>query len=90
MFGLSAPVRVDLIKQPTDMRKRFDGLVDLASGSLALVTQAEFHRYRQISLHSFRKHLYQPLPSKTTVLLARTGAENNAFWYPRKSFPSTE
>jgi hypothetical protein len=63
MFGLSAPVRVDLIKQPTDMRKRFDGLVALASGSLALVTQAEFHRYRQISLHSFRKHLDQPIPS---------------------------
>jgi len=28
------------------------------------LTQAEFCRRRQISLHSFRKHLYQPLPSK--------------------------
>jgi transposase len=27
------------------------------------LTQAEFCRRRQISLHSFRKHLYRPLPS---------------------------
>ena len=27
------------------------------------LTQAEFCRRRQISLHSFRKHLYQPRPS---------------------------
>jgi IS66 Orf2 like protein len=36
MFGLSAAVRVDLAKQPADMRKSFDGLAALASGSLAL------------------------------------------------------
>jgi hypothetical protein len=29
------------------------------------LTQAEFCRLRQISLHSFRKHLYQPRPSQT-------------------------
>jgi hypothetical protein len=28
------------------------------------LTQAEFCRRRQISLHSFRKHLYQPRPSQ--------------------------
>jgi hypothetical protein len=27
------------------------------------LTQAEFCRRRQISLHTFRKHLYHPLPS---------------------------
>jgi hypothetical protein len=27
------------------------------------LTQAEFCRRRQISLHSLRKHLYQPIPS---------------------------
>jgi hypothetical protein len=27
------------------------------------LTQAEFCRRRQVSLHSFRKHLYQPRPS---------------------------
>jgi len=63
MFGLSAAVRVDLAKQPADMHKSFDGLAPLASGSLALRTPAEFRRHRQISLHSFRRHLDQPLPS---------------------------
>ena len=29
------------------------------------LTQAEFCRRRQISLHSFRKHLYQPQPVPT-------------------------
>jgi hypothetical protein len=29
------------------------------------LTQAEFCRRRQISLHSFRKHLYQPRPAQT-------------------------
>ena len=29
------------------------------------LTQAEFCRRRRISLHSFRKHLYQPRPSQT-------------------------
>jgi hypothetical protein len=28
------------------------------------LTQAEFCRRRQISLHSFRKHLYQPRPAQ--------------------------
>jgi hypothetical protein len=28
------------------------------------LTQAEFCRLRQISLHSFRKHLYRPRPSQ--------------------------
>ena len=36
MFGLSAAVRISLVKQPADMRKSFDGLAALASGSLAL------------------------------------------------------
>ena len=36
MFGLSAAVRVYLATQPADMRKSFDGLAALASGSLAL------------------------------------------------------
>jgi hypothetical protein len=62
MFGLNAAVRVYLPKQPADMRKSFDRLALLESGSLALGTQAEFRR-RQVSLHSFRKHLDQPLPS---------------------------
>jgi hypothetical protein len=30
------------------------------------LTQAEFCRRRQISLHSFRKHLYPPRPSRPT------------------------
>ena len=29
------------------------------------LTQAEFCRRRQVSLHSFRKHLYQPRPART-------------------------
>ena len=87
MFGLSAPVRVDLIKQPTDMRKRFDGLVALASGSLALVTQAEFHRYRQISLHSFRKHLYQPLPSNPAPSDDRSSASADNHFLPVTILP---
>jgi transposase len=36
MFGLSAAVRVYLATRPADMRKSFDGLAALASGSLAL------------------------------------------------------
>ena len=36
MFGLSAAVRVYLATQPADMRKSFDGLAALASGSLTL------------------------------------------------------
>ena len=36
MFGLSAAVRVYFAIEPADMRKSFDGLAALASGSLAL------------------------------------------------------
>jgi transposase len=36
MFGLSAAVRVYLATKPADMRKSFDGLAALASGSMAL------------------------------------------------------
>jgi transposase len=36
MFGLSAAVRVYLATKPADMRKSFDGLAALASGTLAL------------------------------------------------------
>jgi hypothetical protein len=39
------------------------------------LTQAEFCRRREISLHSFRKHLYQPSPSKPS---------------PSKSIPSDD
>jgi transposase len=36
MFGLSAAVRVYLARESADMRKSFDGLAALASGSLGL------------------------------------------------------
>jgi transposase len=36
MFGLSAAVRVYLAKEPADMRKSFDALAALASGTLGL------------------------------------------------------
>ena len=36
MFGLSAAVRVYLAKEPADMRKSFDSLAALASGTLGL------------------------------------------------------
>jgi transposase len=36
MFGLSAAVRVYLATRPADMRKSFDGLAALASGTMAL------------------------------------------------------
>jgi transposase len=36
MFGLSAAVRVYLAKDPADMRKSFDALAALASGTLGL------------------------------------------------------
>jgi hypothetical protein len=38
------------------------------------LTQAEFCRRRQISLHSFRKHLYQPRPSRIAPGDDRTSA----------------
>jgi hypothetical protein len=79
MFGLSAAVRVYLARQPADMRRSFDGL---ASGSLALRTQAEFRRHRQISLHSFRKHLYQPLPSNPAPSDDRSSAGADHHFLP--------
>jgi hypothetical protein len=82
MFGLSAPVRVDLAKQPTDLRKSSDGLAALASGSLALVTHAEFRRRRQIALHSFRKHLDQPLPSDSVPSDGRSSASADHHFLP--------
>ena len=36
MFGLSAAVRVYLAREPADMRKSFDALAALASGTLGL------------------------------------------------------
>jgi hypothetical protein len=82
MLGLSAPVRVDLAKQPTDMRPSFDGLAAPASGSLALGTSAEFRRRRPISLHSFRKHLEQPLPSDSVPSDGRSSASADGHFLP--------
>jgi hypothetical protein len=43
------------------------------------LTQAEFCRRREISIHSLRKHLYQPHPSKPTPSDDRlfAGADNH-------------
>jgi hypothetical protein len=82
MFGLSAAVRVDLAEQPADMRKSFDGLAALAAGSMALRTQAEFCRLGQISPHSFRNHLYQPLPSKPAPSDDRSSAGADHHFLP--------
>ena len=87
MFGLSAPVRVDLAKQPTDVRKSFDGLAALASSSLALGTQVEFRRRRPISLHSLRKHLYQPLPSDSVPSDGRSSARADHHFLPVTVLP---
>ena len=43
------------------------------------LTQAEFCRRRQISLHSFRKHLYQPRPSQTASSDHRPAAADQHF-----------
>jgi hypothetical protein len=82
MFGLSAAVRVYLTKQPADMRKSFDGLAALAAGSMALRTQAEFCRRHQISLHSLRKHLDQPVPSKPAPSDDRSSASADHHFLP--------
>jgi hypothetical protein len=82
MFGLNAAVRVYLAKQPTDMHKSFDGRAVLASGSLALRTQAEFRRRRQISLHSFPRHLDQPLPSNPAPGDVRSSASADHHFLP--------
>jgi hypothetical protein len=46
------------------------------------LTQAEFCRRRQISLHSFRKHLYQPVPSKSASSDDRASASADHHFLP--------
>ena len=46
------------------------------------LTQAEFCRRRQISLHSFRKQLYQPLPSNPTPSDDRSPASAGHHFLP--------
>ena len=43
------------------------------------LTQAEFCRRRQISLHSFRKRLYQPVPPRTASSDDRLAAADHPF-----------
>jgi transposase len=64
------------------MRKNFDGLAALASGSLALRPQAEFCRRRPISLHSFRKHLDRPLSSQPAPSDDRSSASADHHFLP--------
>jgi len=51
------------------------------------LTQAEFCRRRQISLHSFRKHLYQPLPSKPAPGDDRSSASADHHFLPVTILP---
>ncbi len=51
------------------------------------LTQAEFCRLRQISLHSFRKHLYQPAPSKPTPSDDRSSASADHHFLPVTILP---
>jgi hypothetical protein len=51
------------------------------------LTQAEFCRRRQISLHSFRKHLYQPLPSKPAPSDDRSSAGAEHHFLPVTILP---
>ena len=46
------------------------------------LTQAEFCRRRQVSLHSFRKHLYQPRPSKPAPSDDRSSASVDHHFLP--------
>ena len=46
------------------------------------LTQAEFCRRRQISLHSFRKHLYQPRPSQNASRDDRPAAPADHHFLP--------
>jgi hypothetical protein len=46
------------------------------------LTQAEFCRRRQISLHSFRKHLYPPHPSQPTSRDVRPSADADPLFLP--------
>ncbi len=46
------------------------------------LTQAEFCRRRQISLHSFRKHLYPPSPSQPASSDDRSSASADHHFFP--------
>src|SRR5437763_8567874 len=51
------------------------------------LTQAEFCRRRRISLHSFRKHLYQPRPSQPTSSDDRSSAAADPHFLPVTILP---
>ena len=51
------------------------------------LTQAEFCRRRQISLHSFRKHLYQPRPSQDASSDGRPVADDHHHFLPVTILP---
>ena len=51
------------------------------------LTQAEFCRRRQISLHTFRKHLYQPRPSKPAPGNDRSPASADHHFLPVTILP---
>jgi hypothetical protein len=51
------------------------------------LTQAEFCRRRQISLHSFRKHLYQPRPSQPAPGDDRSAAGADPHFLPVTILP---
>src|SRR5271170_3246367 len=51
------------------------------------LTQAEFCRRRQISLHSFRKRLYQPRPSQPAPSDDRSSASVNHHFLPVTILP---
>jgi hypothetical protein len=51
------------------------------------LTQAEFCRRRQISLHSFRKHLYLPRPSQPAPGDDRSPATTDHYFLPVTILP---
>jgi hypothetical protein len=51
------------------------------------LTQAEFCRRRQISLHSFRKHLYSPRPSRPASSDDRPSADADHPFVPVTILP---
>ena len=51
------------------------------------LTQAELCRRRQISLHSFRKRLYQPRPSQPTTSVDRSPASADNHFLPVTILP---
>ena len=51
------------------------------------LTHAEFCRRRQISLHSFRKHLYQPRPSQPAPALDQPHADHDLQFLPVTILP---